>query len=145
MDFAQAELGPKMAACSAMERRFVWALLMQQGTPSYAQAARDAGYSDVKGGAKVSAHNLMHRDRVLEALDEVGRKAFRGLLIPAVKAAAALIDNPKHQDHLKTVLSTLSRLGLGEQSNVAVQVSGEVAVNHTDAALNDLRIMRDLG
>jgi hypothetical protein len=133
------ELGPKMAALPERERKFVWYYLLNGGNG--AQAARDAGYSDAGEGCKVRAHALMHRERVLAAMDEAGRKAFRGLLLPAITATAALIKNKNHPDHAKTLQSTLSRLGLSERTAVDVNHSGEVTVNHTDSALNDLRAL----
>jgi phage terminase small subunit len=145
MDFAEIELGPRMQALPERERKFVWFYLTNEGPPNGAQAARDAGYSDSSEGAKVRAHALLHRERVILALEEVGKQAFRGLLGPAVKAAAQLIQNEKHADHSKAVFTTLARLGLGEKSSVDVNVSGEVSVNHTDAALNDLRTLLGLG
>lgn len=144
MDFSEIELGPKMQALPERERKFVWFYLTNDGAPNGAQAARDAGYSDSSEGAKVRAHALLHRERVILALEEVGRKAFRGLLGPAVKAAAKLIDNDKHADHSKSVFTTLARLGLGEKSTLDVNVSGEVQHNHTDAALSDLRTLLSL-
>lgn len=145
MDFAEIEIGPRMQALSERERKFVWFYITNEGAPNGAQAARDAGYSDVKAAAKVSAHVLLHRERVILALEEVGKKAFRGLLGPAVKATAAMINDPKHPDHAKTVSATLARLGLVEKSGVDVNVTGELTVNHTDAALNDLRALLALG
>jgi phage terminase small subunit len=145
MDFSEIELGPKMQACSERERKFVWFYVTNEGPPNAAQAARDAGYSDSSEAAKVRGSQLMHRERVLAALEEVGKKAFRGLLAPAIKAAGKLIDNDKHVDHSKAVFTTLARLGLGEKSTVDVNVAGEVTVNHTDQALNDLRTLLGLG
>lgn len=139
------ELGPRMQALPERERKFVWFYLTNDGPPNGAQAARDAGYSDASEGAKVRAHALLHRERVILALEEVGKKAFRGLLGPAVKAAAQLIQNEKHVDHSKAVFTTLARLGLGEKSTLDVNVSGELQVNHTDQALNDLRTLLGLG
>lgn len=133
-----------MQACSERERKFVWFYLTNDGPPNGAQAARDAGYSDTKEGAKVRAHEVMHRERVILALEEVGKKAFRGLLGPAIKATAAMIANPLHADHAKTVSSTLARLGLTERTGVDVNVSGDLTVNHTDAALSDLRALLSL-
>ena len=139
---ADIELGPKMQACSERERKFIWAYLQNGGNG--AQAARDAGYSDAAEGAKVRAHAVLHRDRVLAAIEEVGRKAFRGLLIPAVLAAEKLIGKEDHADHAKMTLSVLSRLGFGERTGLDVSVSGEVTLNHTDAALDDLRALKAL-
>lgn len=146
MDFAEAELGPKMQSCSAQERRFVWAYLQNGGKDATA-AAREAGYKDAgsqSSSIRVRAHALMHRERVIAALDEVGRKAFRGLLVPAVAAMESLIDDPTHPDHARTVHSALSRLGLAERNSVDVNVSGSVTVSHTDEAIAHLRILRRL-
>lgn len=134
-----------MQALPERERKFVWFYLTNEGPPNGAQAARDAGYSDVSEACKVRAHLLLHRERVILALEEVGKKAFRGLLGPAVKAAAGLIQNPQHVDHSKAVFTTLARLGLGEKSSVDVNVSGDVTVNHTDQAIADLRTLIGLG
>lgn len=141
--FSEAELGPKMQACSERERKFVWHYLQNGGDG--AKAARAAGYSDQKEAAKVTACRALQRERVLEALDEVGRRAFRELLVPAVIATRTLIKNKKHPKHAQTVLSTLSRLGLVERTGVDLNMTGEVTVNHTDAAVNDLRVLVGLG
>lgn len=145
MDFAELELGPKMQACSERERLFVWHYITgNDGNAT--EAARQAGYSDNGGvGIRVRAHALMHRERVLEAIEEVAGKAFRGLLAPAIRATRKIIEDPKNPDHAKVVLSTLSRLGKSERTGVDVNVSGEVQVNHTDQALNDLRVLIGLG
>jgi hypothetical protein len=137
------ELGPKMRACSARERAFVIAYLRNGGNG--AAAAREAKYSDHLGGDRVRAHELLHRERVLSALDEVGRKEFRGLLIPAITAMRRLLDSPDHPDHARSVQSLLSRLGFSEKTTVDVTVSGQIELNHTDQAVEDLRVMLDLG
>ncbi len=141
--FAEAELGPKMRALNPRERKFVWHYLLNGGNGSL--AAKDAGYSDKSEGAKVLACKALQRDRVIEAVDEVGRKQFRGLLIPALTAARLILEDRRHPDHAKVTLSVLSRLGLAERSGVDVNVTGEVTLNHTDAALEQLRALRDLG
>jgi phage terminase small subunit len=143
MDFSEIELGPKMQACSERERKFVW-FYITDDDGNASEAARKAGYADPGGDnptIRVRAHALMHRERVLAAIEEVGKKAFRGLLIPAVRATKKLIDSEKHPDHAKTVSSTLARLGITERTGVDVSVSGEITHNHTDAALNDLRAL----
>lgn len=144
---ADIELGPKMQACSDRERRFVLFLLAQDDLNA-SEAARQAGYADPgphSAAVRVKGHQLMHRDRVLEAIEEVGRKEFRSLLVNAILATKRLIANKDHPDHAKVVQSTLSRLGLGERSGVDVKVSGEVQHNHTDAALADLRVLLQMG
>jgi len=132
-----------MAACSERERKFVW-FYVTDNDGNASEAARKAGYADPgpdSGSIRVQASVLMHRERVLAAIEEVGRKAFRGQLMPAIRANGLMIENPKHPDHAKIVQSTLSRLGQGERSGLDVNISGEITVNHTDAALNDLRAL----
>lgn len=134
-----------MLACSARERLFVWAYVTSDDGNA-TQAARDAGYPDAGGiAAKVRAHALMHRTRVQEAIREVSIKEFGTLLPVAVGATRAILQNPKHPDHAAIVKSTLSRLGLAEKTGVDVTVGGEVTVNHTDAALEQLRVLLGLG
>jgi hypothetical protein len=145
MDFSEIELGPKMQACSERERLFVWHYVTDDDGNA-TEAARKAGYVDSENGAiRRRGYMLIHRDRVLAAIEEVAGKAFRGLLAPAVRATRNMIENPKHADHAKTVLSTLSRLGKSERSGLDVHLGGELTVNHTDAALTDLRTLIGLG
>lgn len=146
MDLSQIELGPKMLACSVQERKFVLAYLQNGGKDATA-AARAAGYSDPgmhSSAIRVRGHEVLHRQRVLEAIKEVGNKYFQALLIPAIAAMEDLIDNPKHPDHAKTVFSTLSRLGLTERSGLDVNMSGSVTLNHTDEAIDQLRMLKSL-
>lgn len=136
-----------MLACSERERRFVWALATGMADNA-TEAARLAGFSDPgkdSSAIRVRAHECMHRERVIEAIEEVARKEFRGLIAPALFATRAMITNKDHPDHAKTVQSMLSRLGFGEHTSVDLNVSGEVRLNHTDQALQDLRTLMDLG
>lgn len=137
-----------MLALRERERRFVWAYLcnaMTDGRENGAQAARDAGYSDVAGGAKVRAHDLLHRDVILDAMNEVAGRELRGLAIPAVVALGKLIEKSDHQDHRKAIEMVLDRVGHGARVGVDVRVEGEVTVNHTDAAVEALRHYIGLG
>lgn len=134
-----------MAALRPMEQQFVWHYVLNGGNG--AQAARDAGYSDKSEGAKVQAHSLLHRKKVLDAVTEMGLRTFRGLLVPAIAAVRALIEKPDHPDHAKMLNSVLDRVGPSARTglDVNMNVSGEVTVNHTDAALQDLRTLLALG
>jgi len=140
--------GPKMQSLRDRERKFVWAYLINSMTPvgaNGAQSARDAGYSDRAEACKVRAHGLLHRQDVQEALQETAMRELRGLALPALAAVADILRKPDHPDRQKVALSVLSRLGMGEQSGLNLNVTGEVAVNHTDAALDDLKRLVDLG
>jgi phage terminase small subunit len=120
------DFGPKMLALGERERRFVWAFLlnaMTDGRENGAQAARDAGYSDVKEGAKVRAHGLLHRNDVLDAMQEVAGRELRGLAIPAVLALGKLVQKTEHPDHRKSLEMVLNRTGQHERT--------QLDVNHT--------------
>lgn len=143
-EFERAELGPKMQACTKREREFVFNFVRNGGNGT--KAVRDApSLTSHPGTSRVTAHNYLHRERVLDAIDEVGRQAFRGLLVPAITAMRLMIENRNHPDHARAVTTVLSRLGLGERAAVDVNVAGSVEVNHTQAAIEQLRALRDLG
>jgi phage terminase small subunit len=138
-------IGPKMQACSEQERIFAYALATGIATTA-TEAARRAGYVDNKNGSiKVTAHHVLHRPRVIEAIEEVCRTEFRGLIPLTIAAAKRVLEDPEHDDHVKMIVSLLSRLGYGEKASVDVNVTGEVVVNHTEAAVDDLRRLKELG
>jgi hypothetical protein len=145
-------LGPKMLACNERERVFAFAYATGIAA-SAGEAARLAGYSEgpavARNGRKSNSlnsrgHQLVHKPRVMEAIEEVCRTEFRGLVPLVIGAAKRLLLNAEHPDHQKTVVSLLSRLGYGEKTSVDVNVSGEVT-DHTTAALEDLRRLKALG
>lgn len=139
--------GPKMLALRERERRFVWAFLlnsMTDGRENGAQAARDAGYSDVAEGCKVRAHGLLHREDVLDAMNEVAGRELRGLAVPAVVALSKLVAKPDHPEHRKAIEMVLNRVGHHERTSVEVNVGGRVEVNHTDQAVDLLETMLEL-
>lgn len=142
MELNGVELGPKMAACTEKERRFVLAWVAGLAD-SGAHAARLAGYSDASHASLVRAFELQRRPRVIEAVEEVAKEKFRGLIPATIKAVERLILDPKHPDHAKAALSLLSRLGFAEKSDI--QVNGTVQVNHQDAAVDDLRRAKAMG
>jgi phage terminase small subunit len=145
------ELGPKMQACSERERAFVMhylAICAEEGKGNATEAARRAGYADAglqSCSIRVQAHSLLHREKVREAMFEIGKAEFVSLLFPSVMAARKLVENDKHPDHAGMVKTTLSALGFGEKSQVDLNISGSVNVSHTDSALEDLRRMMELG
>lgn len=135
-----------MLACSERERKFVWAFLENGGRDATA-AARLAGYSDPgppSSYIRKAAHEVRYRPRVIDAMQEVAHRHFQGLFIRAVSVVEEVLENKKHPGRLTTAFSVLSRLGLSERSALDVNVSGEVAVNHTDDALEHLRLLKSL-
>jgi phage terminase small subunit len=132
--------GPKMRALRERERKFVWAYLlnsMTDGRENGAQAARDAGFPDSSDACKVRSHELLHRDDVIDAMQEVAGRELRGLAIPAVAALGKLLAKPEHGDHRKAIEMVLERVA-PVRTQVDVNHSGEVTLNRTDSALEDL-------
>lgn len=125
-------------------RAFVWAYTFNGGDG--AKAARAAGFSDASEGAKVRAHVLLQRQDILDALREMGARYLFSLAPKALFRLGQLLDRPDHRHHAKAIDMTLSRTGFVERTGVDVNLSGEVRhVDHTTAAVEDLRRMRAMG
>jgi phage terminase small subunit len=146
-DLRGLEFGAKARALRPRERRFAW--LMASGVCENAtEAARKAGYPDPgshSSSIRVQACNLMRRPAIQEAIREIASAEFTALLLPTIKATRRLLTDVRHKDHAKVVQSMLSRLGFGERASVDVNVSGEIAVDHTTAAVVDLRRLKAIG
>lgn len=127
------------------ERRRIFAWCYVFNGANGAAAARAAGYSDAAEGAKVRAHGLLQRDDVQEAIKALCSRYLFSLAPKAILALNNLLDDPKHPKHDKAIEMALSRSGHGDRSTVDVNVSGNVTVNHTDQALRDLRMLKDMG
>lgn len=123
-------------------RKFAWAYVFNgaQG----AAAARVAGYSDESEGAKVRAHYLLQRDDVQAGIKALTTRYLFSLAPKAVLRLEELLDNPAHPKHDKAIDMALSRSGHGERSTLDVNLKAEIT-NHTDAAVNDLRMLLALG
>jgi hypothetical protein len=124
-------------------RRFTWGYVFGGGEG--AAAARFAGYSDVKEACKVRAHGLLQRDDIQAAIKALTGKYLFSLAPKAILRLGEILDNPKHAKHTKAIEMVLDRTGHGAQTDVNVNVSGELTVNHTDQALSDLRALLELG
>jgi phage terminase small subunit len=128
MDDLPAEaLGPRMVALpDGRRRRFAW-LVACGANPT--QAAREAGYADPGGHSasiRVQAHNLMHDQKVLDAILEAGRKVLQGLSPLAITAARAVLQDKKHPAHARMIETVLDRTGFGGKTEHTV------SVEHTD-------------
>lgn len=82
------ELGPSMLALNDRQRAFVRAVIAlgRNGVENYAEAARQAGYSDHMERCKVTGHTLSHDARIQAALFEEARKR--------INLAAAVVATP---------------------------------------------------
>jgi len=139
------ELPEQLRDLKGDPRRRVFAWCYVFGGANGAAAARAAGYSDHLEACKVRAHGLLQRDDVQEAIKALCSRYLFSLAPKAILRLEELLDNPKHPKHDKAIEMALSRSGHGERSAVDVNVSGTVTVNHTDQALNDLRMLMDAG
>lgn len=106
------EYGPAMQALNERQRKFVLAMLTIPGC-SHARAAREAGYSDVKEGAKVRGHYAAHNPRVQEAIREEARRRLDGLSVIAANVMMDAMLDPKvpTKDKLKAASAVLDRTG----------------------------------
>lgn len=133
MDAIPAEaLGPKMRALRTdLQRRFAW--LMAGGASTPTEAARRAGYSDVKEGAKVRAHYLMHDPAVLDAIEEASRCVLRGLAPIAVSAVKNILEDAKHPSHARMIEVVLDRTGFAAKTEHEVSVKHSVDFREVEA------------
>ena len=139
------ELPEQLRDLKGDPRRRVFAWCYVFNGANGAAAAREAGYSDHLEGCKVRAHGLLQRDDVQEAVKALCTRYLFSLAPKAILRLEELLDNPKHPKHDKAIEMALSRSGHGEKSTVDVNISGSVTLNHTDQALNDLKMLKDMG
>lgn len=108
--FWKEALGPKMVALhDDRQRLFVW--WMANGAPNVAAAARAAGYSNVKEGAKVRGCMLMQQPAILEALNECAQKTLRSLAPLAITKAKRILEDAAHPHHGRMIEAIMDRTG----------------------------------
>src|SRR5262245_60834736 len=124
-DFLPEMYGPKMLAlANDLQRRFAWH--MACGALNATQAAQDAGYWNASEAGKVRGHELMQNPKVLDAIEEVGRNVLRGLGPLAIRAARAILMQPKHRAHARMIEAVMDRAGYAAQTEHKVTVEHKV-------------------
>lgn len=113
------ELGPKMLALSEKQRRFVLELVADP-LLSRAEAARRAGYSDSSEAAKVTAHRLMHDQRIIDAMHEQAGKRLWAISMKAAYRVDQMLDSEDEKIALKAAVAVLDRTGFGAQQNINI-------------------------
>jgi phage terminase small subunit len=113
------EFGPKMQVLNERQRQFVLELVADP-LLSNAEAARIAGYSDSSEAAKVTAHRLMHDQRIIEALHEQAGKRLRSVSLKAAHRVEAMLDSEDDKIALKAAVAILDRVGFGAQQNINI-------------------------
>lgn len=108
------QLGPKMNALVPKRRAFVQAL-MNQGTRNATQAAAAAGYPQTSNGSlRVMAYELMHDERVQEAIQEEAKRRICAMLPLAIETVAGIMENPQEGGavRLKAATTVMDRSGV---------------------------------
>lgn len=113
------ELGPKMLALSEKQRQFVLELVADPLMPR-AEAARLAGYSDSSEAAKVTAHRLMHDQRIIDAMHEQAGRRLWAISMKAAHRVDQMIDSDDPKIALKAAIAVLDRTGMGAQQNINI-------------------------
>lgn len=126
-----------MMALTEMQRKFVLAMASDPfgGAKKWAIAA---GYSNVKDGAKVRGHELVHSPKIEAAVLEVGRSMIS--TVGPVLAAHAMLRvaaNPKAKNHLRAVEMLANRVGLHEVQEINVRRTDLTG----DALIERLRLL----
>jgi phage terminase small subunit len=123
----EAKLGPAMLALSERRRAFVIKYLEMGVKANATEAARLAGYVD-DPTAKVSAHRLLHDERVIAAIQEEARKRLQAGTLVATAYVLEVITDEKAdpKDRLKASLALMDRGGLPGQSEHQVTVTRKV-------------------
>jgi phage terminase small subunit len=138
------EMGPAMRVLTEKQRKFVLALLLDQGKRfgRLKRAAQLAGY--VGANLRVTAHDLSRNPKIIEALQEEGRKLIHGgIYADAVVAVRNLVQDAAHRDHARAVGMVIDRVHpLTTHHSVDVVHRHE---NPDQVALEELKALRQLG
>jgi hypothetical protein len=115
------DFGPAMRALNERQRGFVMGMIEVPGC-SYAAAARRAGYSDTKEGAKVRGHHLAHNPAVQDAIREEAGKRLNAASLTAGGVLLALLTDTKilPKDRIKAAGMLLDRSGFGASQTINV-------------------------
>jgi len=125
-----ATFGPAMRALNSYQRKFVLAMAADPFGNARKWAIA-AGYSDVKGGAKVQGYMCIHNPKVEAAVAEFARTQLNVLgPILATSGMMRIARNPKHRGHLKACELLANRVGFGEEQTINV-----VRTDQTGAAM----------
>jgi hypothetical protein len=115
------EYGPAMSALNDKQRGFVLAMIEVPGC-SHAEAARRAGYSDVKEGAKVRGHYCAHNPAVQEAIREEAGKRLQAASLTAAGVLMKMLTDEEidPKDRIRAAGMLLDRSGFGAAQTINV-------------------------
>jgi hypothetical protein len=125
-DPAEDSLGPRMLACNVSRRRFVIAAVQFPAGKGW-QLARAAGYRGTHGALRVTAHRLLHDEKVIAAINEETSKRLRGAgALVGVGMMFRIAQTDGHKDQLRAAEALANRAGFHEISEHTLKVE------HTD-------------
>ena len=129
------DFGPAMAALNEKQRAFVMAMIEFPGI-TQAEAARRAGYSDVKDGAKVRGHYCAHNPAVQAAIREEAGKRLNSTSLMAANALLAMLtdEGVEPKDKIKAAGMLLDRSGFGAAQTINVN---KTTTDRTGKAIMD--------
>lgn len=140
------EMGPAMRLLTEKQRKFVLAMLLDQGKRfgRLKRCAQLAGYTGTPLTLRTTAHDLSRNPKIIEALNEEGRKLIHGgIYADAVVAVRNLVQDAAHRDHARAVGMVIDRVHpLTTHHSVDVVHRHE---NPDQVALEELKALRQLG
>jgi hypothetical protein len=148
----EGELSAAEAACSPMERRFVyWLMNLPPKRGFRVQAAKLAGYGkNRRNGQPSTAHvlnsiaqDLLSKQKIVDLITEVTKKQIRSAAPEALAAVREIIADPEHRDRLKAASVILERIEPTMQ-RFDVRVQHQV-VDRDAEAVAYLRKLKALG
>jgi hypothetical protein len=155
------ELGPAMRELSPIRQAFVREYVLaclnakprKDGRPGKAgaphgaavNAARRAGYGKNSKRETLAkhAHDLTRDAKIIEAIDEESKKAFRSLAPQAVAAVQNMILNSDHRDHGRAVFGVIDR-SIPVVSKHSIDVTHRT-IDPDHEAIEEMRAARKLG
>ena len=145
-DEVEGDLSEREAACSPMERRFVyWLMNLPPKHGFRVKAAKLAGYGKDSSPHNLNsiAQDLLSRQRVVNLIEEVTRKLIRSAAPEAIAAVREIIGDAEHRDRLKAAQTILERIEPTMQ-RLDVHVKHEV-IDRDAEAVAYLRKLKTLG
>lgn len=118
------DFGPKMALLTERQRAFV-RLVIEYPTASKWRVAKLAGFSGIVATLKVTAHRLMHSDKVIDALEEETRKRLKYGGFVGVARLVKMASEPNHPQHFKACEALADRAGFVAVQKVEVKDTTE--------------------
>lgn len=121
------EIGPAMLALNERQRKFVRAMieLGRNGVQNFAEAARQAGYSDHMERCKVTGHTMAHDARIQSAILEESRKRVNlaaSVIATPVVVGIAMDEAVPPRDRLRACEMLFNRGGMPAQTEHKVTV-----------------------